>query len=143
MAESPWTQQIAAERMQTDQAFTDRVVDSPLSSQQWGLVMTAVEFEIEGPEDPETAELVVETRRLDGVMDEIRTIGDRQPGAGATPDSGGGGLLDTVKGAFGVDDSDDELRETAESLAAEYATALQARLEDRGRWAEICEQARS
>ncbi|WEL17444.1 MULTISPECIES: DUF5799 family protein [unclassified Halorhabdus] len=142
MTDGSWTQRIAAERMQTDQEFADRVAASPLSSQQWGLVMTAVEFEIDGPEDPETAELVVDAQKLTSVMDEIRRIGDRQPGGAATADNSGG-LLDSVKDVFGGSEADDQLRETAEDLAAEYATALQTRLEERGRWAEVCELARS
>jgi len=142
MTDGSWTERIAAERMQTDQEFADRVAASPLSSQQWGLVMTAVEFDIDGPEDPETAELVVDASKLTSVMDEIRRIGDRQPGAAATSDRGGG-LLDSVKNAFGVGETDDELRETAEDLAEEYAAALQTRLEDRGRWTEVCELAQS
>lgn len=142
MSDGSWTERIAAERMQTDREFTDRVAASPLSSQQWGLVMTAVEFDIDGPEDPETAELVVDASKLTSVMDEIRRIDDRQPGTAATSDDGGG-LLDSVKSALGVGETDDELRETAEDLADEYATELQARLEERGRWAEVCELTRS
>lgn len=142
MSDGSWTERIAAERMQTDQEFTDRVAASPLSSQQWGLVMTAVEFDIDGPEDPETAELVIDASKLPSVMDEIRNIGDRQPGA--APASGsGGGFLDSLAGALGVGEADDELRETAEELAEAYATELQARLEERRRWAEVCELARS
>jgi len=142
MTDGSWTERIAAERMQTDQEFADRVADSPLSSQQWGLVMTAVEFDIDGPEDPETAELVVDARKLSSVMEEIRRIGDRQPGSAATSDSDGG-ILDSVKGAFGVGEPSDQLRETAEALSEEYARALQSRLEERDRWADVCDRAQS
>lgn len=144
MTDGTWTGRIAAERMQTDQEFADRVAASPLSGQQWALVMTAVDFDIDGPEDPETAELTVDARKLPSVMDEIRRIGDRQPGAlTSTAADSGGGLLDSVKRAFGLAGTDDDLRETAEDLASEYASALQTRLEERDRWAEICELARS
>ena len=146
MADGSWRGQIAAERMQIDQEFTDRIATSGLSSQQWGLVMTAVEFEIEGPADPDTAQLVADTSKLPSVMDEIHRIGQRGPGGMASMESGGsasGSLLDGVKDFLGFGGGDDVLEETAEELAADYATQLQTRLEERGRWRQICEQAQS
>jgi len=47
-----WTDRIAGERMAVDKQFADRVEGSSFSNQQWGLVMTAVEFEIEEPASP-------------------------------------------------------------------------------------------
>lgn len=143
MSDGSWRGQIAAERMQTDQEFADRIAASELSSQQWSLVMTAVEFEIEGPADPDSARLVADTSKLSSVMHEIRRIGEQGPGTtGATGSTGGGGVLSDIKAALGLGEREDPLRETAEDLAADYATALQTRLEERGRWEAICERAR-
>ncbi|WP_181686083.1 DUF5799 family protein [Halorhabdus salina] len=145
MSENSWVDQMAAERMQTDQEFTDEVATSPLSSQQWGLVMTAVEFQIEGAAQPETAHLVADTSKLSSVMPELRRMDDGGSG-GIAPDSTGtsassGGLLDGIKGALGFgNEQSDALREAAENLAQRYTDRLQSRLEDRGRWADICEQ---
>ena len=143
MADGSWRGQIAAERMQIDQEFTDRIAASSLSSQQWGLVMTAVEFDIEGPADPDTAQLVADTSKLPSVMDEIHRIGQRGPGGMGSGESTSGGLLDGVKDLLGFGGGDDALEETAEEFAAEYATQLQTKLEERGRWRQLCEQARS
>ncbi|MFB6200845.1 MAG: DUF5799 family protein [Halorhabdus sp.] len=145
MSDGSWSEQIAAERMQTDQEFTERVADSPLSSQQWSLVMTAIEFDIERPDDPDAAELVADTSRLSSVMSEIRRMDDRgASGMGTRPtetESDGGGLFDSLKDTLGIGSESDPLRETAERLAADYANRLQARLEERDRWGEICTQA--
>lgn len=145
MSENSWVDQMAAERMQTDQEFADEVAASPLSSQQWGLVMTAVEFRIDGAGDPEMARLVADTSKLSSVMAELRRMDDGD--GGIAPDSTGatttsGGLLDGIKGALGFGSGgDDALRGAAEDLAERYTDRLQSRLEDRGRWADICEQA--
>ncbi|WP_136687931.1 DUF5799 family protein [Halorhabdus amylolytica] len=148
MSSRPWSEQIATERMQTDQEFADRVNASPLSNQQWGLVMTAVEFEIDGPEDPDSAQLVADTSKLSSVMDEIKRMGERGGGTAMSTSSGGnsgesgGGLFGGLKDALGFDGDDNQLREAAEELAEEYASELQSRLENRDRWAKICELAR-
>jgi len=148
MSSGSWSERIAAERMQTDQEFRERVASSPLSSQQWGLVMTAVEFEIDGPETPESARLVADTSRLSSVMDELSRM-DERGGGGAVPGGAAGGsdddgLLGGLKDTLGLGGGgSDELRETAEALAEEYAAELQARLEERGRWTDVCEQART
>jgi hypothetical protein len=146
MSENSWVDQMAAERMQTDQEFAEQVAASPLSSQQWGLVMTAVEFRIDGAAEPETAQLVPDTSKLSSVMAELRRMDDGG-GGGIAPDNTGtstssGGLLDGVKRALGFGGGeDDALHGAAEDLAERYTDRLQSRLEDRGRWADICEQA--
>jgi len=138
---SSWQDRIVGERMRVDSEFEDRVEASSFSRQQWGLVMTAISFEIEDAADPENARLVADTSNLANVMDEVATIDERSQMRGGD-DSGS--LLDSVKDLLGVGDADaetDELRAEAESLTMEYAEALQNRLEENGRWTEVREAA--
>lgn len=141
---SDWQDSIVGARMAVDQEFSQRVVESEFNRQQWGLIMTAVEFDIEHPDDPDRARLVADTSKLPHVMPELENAGHEgaMMGAGRDPASErGGGLLDSVKGALGLDDDgggdDEQRRRAAESLAEEYATELQAHLESEGRWAEV------
>jgi len=142
-----WTGRIAGERMTVDKRFTDRVEASDFSNQQWGLVMTAVEFDIEGADDPETAQLVADTSKLQSIMPELDKVGQGapmggQPGGSPGGDDAGGGFLAGVKSALGLagDDEDDRTAE-AEQLAQAYADELQDELESNGRWERVCEQA--
>ena len=144
-----WTGRIASERMAADKQFADRVEASSFSNQQWGLVMTAVEFDIEGPDDPETARLVADTSKLPSIMPELDKVGQGGPMGGAPGggesrgDSGGGGFLDGVKAALGLagGSGEDDRTEEAEELAQAYADELQQQLESNGRWQRVCEQA--
>lgn len=137
-----WQDRIVGARMAVDRSFADRVTEAGFSRQQWGLVMTAVEFEIEHADDPERAELVADASKLVHVMPEIESV-DRQAAAvaGAEPGGGsGGGLFGSIKGLLGLggdDGVDEELRRSAAALAEEYAAELQAHLESEGRWEEI------
>lgn len=150
MTEDNWTDRIAAERMRVDQQFESRIEGSSFNRQQWGLVMTAVEFEIENPQDPETARMVADTSKLSSVMAQVEEIGNRGPamggggGSSGSTTSSGGGLLGKLSDALGLggdDSGENPLRGEAETLAGEYAEQLQAQLEERGRWDGICEQA--
>ncbi|MFB6255890.1 MAG: DUF5799 family protein, partial [Haloplanus sp.] len=58
---SNWTDRIVGDRMAVDREFSDRVRASEFSNQEWGLVMTAVDFEIEHAEDPDRARIVADT----------------------------------------------------------------------------------
>jgi hypothetical protein len=141
-----WQDMIAAERMQVDQGFEEHLTASPLTRQQWGLVMTAVEFEIDGPEDPSEATLVANTSKLSSVMGEIKNMGERSsamggPAAGSGASSSSGGLFDGIKSALGFGSGTSALQEAAEELSQEYAEQLQAHLEKRGRWQLICQRA--
>jgi len=143
-----WTGRIAGERMAVDKQFADRVEASSFSNQQWGLVMTAVEFDIEGPDDPETATIVADTSKLPSIMPELDKVGQGNPmggpsGSDSRGGSEGGGLLDGVKAALGLSGGDggDERAEEAEQLAQAYADELQEELESNGRWERVCEQA--
>ncbi|MGB9986030.1 DUF5799 family protein [Salarchaeum japonicum] len=144
---SDWQDRIVGERMRVDDEFQNRVEASSFSRQQWGLVMTAVEFDIEHPGDPERARLVVDTSNLTHVMDELDNVesGMAAMAGGQQRGDDDGGILGGVKRALGLggsDDSSDEERESAAAaLAQEYADALQEKLEENGRWDEVREAA--
>jgi hypothetical protein len=147
MSDSDWTDRIAGERMAVDQRFNEHVKASSFSSQQWGLVMTAVEFEIESPGDPDAARIVANTSKLSSVMPEMERVANQSPMGGPGGDSGGsggGGLLSGVKDALGFGGSgggNKQQEEEAARLAQEYAEQLQEKLESNGRWQSVCEQA--
>jgi hypothetical protein len=146
MSGQEWTDRIVGDRMAVDREFTDRIEASEFSSQQWGLIMTATEFEIDHPADDERAQLVANTEKLPAVLPELDRI-DSQAGAmgaGGGSGSGGsggsdGGVFGSIKRAIGLDSGggDAERTEAAERLTGEYASELQRRLEERGKWAEI------
>ncbi len=140
-----WTDRIVGARMALDQEFEKEIRGSQFSRQEWGLVMTAVEFRIEDATDPEHARLVGDTSNLDAIVPEMERVAQQQSNMhGASDDSGG--LLDNVLGALGVGGSDDsgvdeQKVAAAETLVAEYTDQLQELLEDRGRWNEVREAA--
>jgi len=140
---SDWTDAIIGERMAVDGEFSDRVAASRFSNAEWDLIMTATDLEIERADDPEAARIVADTDDVAAIIPELEAIRAQtasmagQPG-GDTRDSGGG-LVDSIKRALGVgsDESesepvDQEALAAAEELAAAYAEALQAHLEDTG-----------
>jgi hypothetical protein len=140
------SEKLAGARMRVDGRFNDRILDSQFSNQEWGLIMTAVEFEIDQPEDPAQARLVANTDNVSAVIGEI---GDEQPHHPAGPASAGtdssGGILDRLGDALGIGESestdDTEQLEAAEQLATAYADELQAFLKEEGRWTAVCESA--
>ncbi|MFC7188220.1 DUF5799 family protein [Halorubrum yunnanense] len=145
---SEWTDAIVGERMTVDNEFTDRVSASRFSSQEWGLIMTATEFEIENADDAEDARLVADTSSLPAIMPELENVRSQVAAMGGAPGQGdgggsGGGLVDSIKGALGLGGSgggggaDAEELEAAERLVQEYADELQAHLEDNGRWEQV------
>jgi hypothetical protein len=141
-----WTDRLAGARMQVDQQFQDRVAESDFTSQEWGLIMTAVEFEIDDPDDPEAARLVADTSKFGDIIPELENI-KREMSAQQPPrESGGDGILGRLRQLFGSSGegnaTDDERLEEARSLVEAYASALQRHLEARGRWEEIREAAR-
>ncbi|UPM43250.1 DUF5799 family protein [Halocatena salina] len=133
-----WTDRIVGARMAVDNEFEDRIQSSDLSRQQWGLVMTAVEFDIEHPDDPGRARIVANTDDLSAIMPELETVGNMSS-MGPPERDRSGGILASVKDALGLDSTgiDEQKRETAEQLADEYARQLQQYLERRGSWEEI------
>ncbi|WP_436911976.1 DUF5799 family protein [Halosimplex marinum] len=148
MSDSAWSDRIVGERMQTDREFAEKVAASNFSRQQWGLIMTAVEFEIENPGEPDSARLVADTSKIESVLPELEKV-DRAAGmaaGGGRPDDDSGGILDGVKDALGLGGGDDGLdREqlaAAEEMAQMYAGDLQEKLEANGKWEEVCVLAR-
>ena len=144
MSRQQWLDRVVSDRMAVDREFTNRVNASRFSSQQWGLIMTAAEFEIRDPESPETARLVADTSKLPQIMPELEKIDSQVQaagGAGGVSGSGGGGVLDSIRSALGLGGGSDEELQAAEALVEEYANRLQERLENQGKWASVCEQA--
>lgn len=140
-----WTDRMTGARMQVDREFQHRVRESQFTNQQWGLIMTAVEFRIENPDTPEKATLVADTGKVEHVMPELEAIGEGMHGRpGASQDQSGGGLLGKLRGLFGGgadDEIDPETLDAATALVEEYTGELQAFLEEQGQWATICDDA--
>ncbi len=142
-----WRDQLAGARMQVDQQFTDRILNSQFTNQEWGLIMTAVEFDIERPADPEDATLVADTENLPQILPELENL---PQGMGGAPQresgSSGGGLFSGIRNALGLgaggsDRVDQEKLAAARELVEAYAVELQQHLEDQGRWEMLCERA--
>jgi len=148
MSDSAWSDRIVGERMQTDREFAEKVAASNFSRQQWGLIMTAVEFEIENPHDPESARLVANTSKVESIVPELERV-DQAAGmaaGGERPSDDSGGILDGVKDALGLGGGgggvDREQLAAAEEMAQLYAGDLQESLEAKGKWEEVCVLAR-
>jgi hypothetical protein len=140
MSTRAWQDRIVGDRMAVDQEFADAVEQSQFSRQQWGLIMTAVEFEIHHSGD--SARLVANTDKLPHVMDELDDIDARTNPMGGSDDSGGG-VVDSLKGLLGGNGGgNDEQLAAAEGLADRYADQLQDHLEAQGKWDEIRAAAR-
>lgn len=140
MADQTWTDLIVGDRMTVDQQFNDRVTASEFTRQEWGLVMTAVEFEIENPEDADDARIVANTSKLEHVMPELDNIKQQMNPMGGGSGSDSGGIISSVKSALGMgesDGADEEKTRAAERLTQEYADELQAHLEEKGKWSQI------
>ncbi|MFB6156910.1 MAG: DUF5799 family protein, partial [Haloferacaceae archaeon] len=129
-----WTDIIVRDRMTVDQEFGERIRDSRFTSQEWGLIMTATELEIEHADDPERARLVADTENLPQIMPELDNVRSQVPGAGAEGD--GSGVVDSLKSALGLGNGDERLQ-AAERLTQEYADELQAHLEEKGKWERV------
>lgn len=138
---SNWTDAIVGHRMTVDQEFTDRVQASQFSNAEWGLIMTATEFEIEDADDPEAAQVVANTDNVASIIPELESIRSQtaamggQPAGQAESTKPSGGLLGALKSALGFGDDgsagvDQAKLDAAEQLTGEYAEALQAHLED-------------
>lgn len=145
-----WTDQFVGDRMAVDREFTERVAASEFSSQEWGTIMTAVEFDIEDPESPEEARVIGDTSKIDQVLPALEQMrseaafggvpggGDGDRGAGGS--SEGGGLFGSIKDSLGLggEDETEHRAEAAEALVEEYARQFQAHLEDHGKWEDAC-----
>jgi hypothetical protein len=140
-----WQDRIVGVRMTVDREFNERVEASEFSRQQWGLVMTATEFEIEHADDPERARLVANTEKLPSVLPEMDRIEEQMGSMGGGSGGGGDGIVGGIKDALGLGGSggskDEQRSADAEELTQAYADALQQELEDTGRWDEVRELA--
>ncbi|WP_336023161.1 DUF5799 family protein [Halobellus salinisoli] len=137
-----WTDSIVGDRMAVDREFNDQVEHSEFSSQEWGLIMTATELDIEHADDPEHARIVAETEKLPQIMPELDNVRKQMAQmGGGDQSSGGSGILDSLKGALGLGNgtgqSDQERLEAAERLTQAYADALQSHLESNGKWEQV------
>lgn len=143
MSQPNWTDAIVGERMAVDQEFAPEVRDSQFSNQEWGLIMTATEFEIEDADDPEAARVVADTSKLPAIMPEVEKMGQQMGqmgGASGADRSKGKGIVSRVKDALGGGGSagpDPERTAAAEELVQRYAATLQEHLEDNGRWEQV------
>lgn len=136
-----WLDRVAGARMEFDSEFSEVVAASDLTNQQWGLIMTAAEFRITDPGDPEQADLVPVTDNLSAVMGQVEQLGEGMR-TGGQRHVGGGGLMDSIKGFLGGGtDGNDELTQTAEDLLDQYADGFQERLIAMDRWEEVCAMA--
>ncbi|WP_256392217.1 DUF5799 family protein [Natronoarchaeum rubrum] len=151
MSNGDWTDRFVGDRMSVDQEFNQRVARSDFSSQEWGMIMTAVELEIENPDDPESAQLVADTDKLPQVMPALDDVREQMGGMGGAPSGGssrssggsGDGIVGAIKGLFGGGSGGggDERERAAAELAQEYAEQFQERLESQGKWARACSAA--
>ncbi|WP_254761575.1 DUF5799 family protein [Natrinema marinum] len=150
MSDTSWTDRIVGDRMTVDQEFAARIRESQFSNQQWSLIMTATEFEIEHPDDPDRAQIVANTDKLEGVIPELDNVqagmgamagGPGGPGGSTDSSSSSGGVFDSIMGALGIGgdggSAEKEQLEAAERLTQEYATEIQSHLETKGRWESV------
>lgn len=138
MGERAWQDMIVGDRMQVDQQFAERVRRSSFSSQEWGLIMTAVELEVEG--DGDDATLVADTSQVPAIVPELDRI-SREMGAygGETGRGGGSGIIGSLMSTLGLGGrgADEETVREAEQLAGEYASELEAHLRQNGKWSLV------
>ncbi|MFD1686781.1 DUF5799 family protein [Halobellus litoreus] len=142
-----WTDSIVGDRMAVDREFSDQVENSEFSSQEWGLIMTATELDIEHADDPERARIVADTEKLPQIMPELENVRSQMAQMGGAPGddkSGGssGGVVDQIKGALGLGNgtstgSDQERIDAAKRLTQAYADALQTHLESKNKWEQV------
>lgn len=141
MSESDWTDAIVGERMAVDQEFSAEVRNSTFSNQEWGLIMTAAEFEIADADDPDDARIVPDTTKVAGIMPEVEKMSEGMGAPGSAAGQGGDddGVFSSVKKSLGIGGGDDgtERLEDAEALLERYAEALQEHLEEKGRWEQV------
>lgn len=144
MTDDSWRGRIVGARMTVDDEFTDRVEASSFSRQQWSLIMTATEFELQHAGDPERAQIVANTDNLDAILPELENIEQQMGGmaGGSGGDKSGGGVLAKISNALGLDNGgddgvDESQRAEAIELVEAYGDMLQQHLEETGRWEEV------
>jgi hypothetical protein len=146
-----WTDQLAGARMQVDQRFQDTLEASSFTNQEWGLVMTAIDWDIENPETPEEAELVADTDQLSEIIPELENIQSQMGGSQRPVEEGPDtqGFLGRIKRYIHdltsntSSQSSTKRYNDAVELVEGYTMELQSFLEERGRWADVCAAAAS
>lgn len=142
MSDRGWRDLIVGDRMRVDQEFADTVQSSSLSSSEWSLVMTAVDFHVEGT--GESAHLVADTSQVESILPELEKLAERMGGmpGGRESKGPGSGIVDSIRSSLGLGNGglDAEKRNDALGLPEKYARALQRHLEERGKWEEIRER---
>jgi hypothetical protein len=141
MTDRDWRDLIVGDRMRVDQEFADTVRSSSLSSTEWSLVMTAVEFDVEG--EGESARLVADTSQVESILPELEKLAERMGGMpGKRQSKGAGSILDTLRSSLNLGNGgpDPEKRNDALGLPQKYADALQRHLEERGKWSDVRER---
>ncbi|MFC7175758.1 DUF5799 family protein [Halosegnis marinus] len=135
-----WQDRIVGARMAVDTEFADRVEASGFSRQEWGLVMTATEFDIEDGDEPR---LYADTSRLPDIMPEVEKVEERTPMGPGGQEESSGGILSNITSALGLGgdggssgDTEERVRE-AEELTQGYARELQRHLEEKGSWEDV------
>lgn len=143
-----WTDKLARARIQVDKEFHEEVKRTQFTEQEWGLVMTAVEWRVANPDDPEHARLVAETDNVKDILPQLTRIRRDVETAAAGPDAARqrslaegfsgwiNGFVEMLSRAV-TSESTDSRVEDAETLAAEYAERVQDYLERRNRWDEV------
>jgi hypothetical protein len=146
-----WTDQLAGARMQVDQRFQDTLEASSFTNQEWGLVMTAIDWDIENPDTPEEAELVADTDQLSEIIPELENIQNQMGGSQRPVEEGPDtqGFLGRIKRYIHdltsntSSQSSKKRYNDAVELVEGYTMELQSFLEERGRWADVCAAAAS
>ncbi|PSQ22444.1 hypothetical protein BRD04_04510 [Halobacteriales archaeon QS_9_67_17] len=136
---SDWQDRIVGARMTVDTEFADRVEASSFTRQEWGLVMTATEFDIDDDGDPR---LYADTEKLADIMPEVERVSEQSPmAAGGQQEQSSGGVFGSLLSSLGLGGSSgtslDEKVTEAEELTQGYARELQAHLEANGSWEEV------
>lgn len=144
--EESWTNLIIGDRMVVDEQFSDRILESDFTQQDWNMIMTAVEFKIEKPGKPDKARIVADTTKVGQIVPELDKIhAEMNAMAAGRSRESGGGFISSIKETLGIgskkEETDQKKIEAADRLAQEYAKELQAHLESRGKWEEIREAA--
>lgn len=142
MTDRAWRDAIVGDRMRVDQEFIERVHQSGFSNQEWSLIMTAVELEVEGTD--EQATLVADTSHVPDIIPELDRISQQLGPHGGGSDrgrGGGGGFVNSLKASLGLGGSgaDEETVREAEQLASAYAAELESHLRENGKWERVLE----
>lgn len=148
---SDWQDRIVGARMAVDDEYAPTIDNSQFTRQEWGLIMTAVEFDIRHPAEDDRAELYADTSRIRDIMPEVEKVANMNAMGAPQQQQSSGGFLGNLKDALGLGGGgggsmttsvDEDKVQAAERLVDGYATELQAYLEDNGMWVEIREEYR-